>query len=109
MFSLPCYCKEYEQIPLFFKKALLGLAPNGNLRAFPVNLSYLHLLPNGMDLDIYRIREIFEKFCEDLIRNTDVQITTEIKKQLFDTKEYKLAKFTAPKEKAEFNKYLDSI
>jgi hypothetical protein len=75
LYSLPCYCKTYDQITQFYKKSLLALAPKGNLRAFPIDHSMLHLLPGGKPLESREIQRIFVDFFNGLSRRFhDIEI-----------------------------------
>jgi hypothetical protein len=96
LYSLPAYCKTVSQIPEFYKKSLLGLAPKGNLRVCPTNTSLLMNLTGGVNLDRTEIEKVFIKFCED------VQDYVRIAKSGFRS-----VTFTAPQHKEKLDKFLE--
>jgi hypothetical protein len=103
LYSLPVYCKKYEDISLFYKKSLQALAPNGNFRAYPIDHSLLGLLPNGVALDYNKMKEIYIDFCNGLmdnVRNIKIEFTRPCTAGLC---------ITAPNDKRELNDYLNSI
>jgi hypothetical protein len=103
LYSLPAYSKDYKQIRDFYIRGLYVLAPNGNFRVFPIDHSFLSLLPNGVDLDPIKMQEVLMKFRDDLlhnVRNIKVKPFYHVRTGV---------QFVAPENKAELNEYLESL